>query len=145
LTQIKPPALSSSKNDRTDVEFQRRRAQREGNLMHEMSLAEAVVKIAEQAARAQGFGRVRVVRLELGALAQVEPEAMRFCFDAVARDSIAQGARLEILSTPGTAWCPQCSETVPMQALYDECWRCGSRPLQVTGGQEMRVKELEVE
>jgi hydrogenase nickel incorporation protein HypA/HybF len=113
--------------------------------MHEMSLAEAVLKIAEQAARAQGFARVKAVRLELGALAQVEPEAMCFCFDAVARDTIAQGARLEIVSTPGRAWCTQCSRSVPVQALYDECPCCGSRQLQVTGGQEMRVKELEVE
>jgi hydrogenase nickel incorporation protein HypA/HybF len=113
--------------------------------MHEMSLAEAVVKIAEQAARAQGFSRVKAVWLEIGALAQVEPEAMRFCFDAVTRDSIAQGARLEIVSMPGAAWCTRCCETVPVHALYDDCPRCGSLRLQVTGGQEMRVKELEVE
>jgi hydrogenase nickel incorporation protein HypA/HybF len=113
--------------------------------MHEMSLAEGVLKIAEDAARARGFARVKAVWLEIGALAQVEPEAMRFCFDAVTRDSIAQGARLEIVSTPGTAWCMRCSQSVPMQALSDDCPRCGSRRLQVTGGQEMRVKELEVE
>jgi hydrogenase nickel incorporation protein HypA/HybF len=113
--------------------------------MHEMSLAESVLKIAEQAAHAQGFNRVKAVWLEIGALAQVEPDAMRFCFDAVTRNSIAQGARLEIVATPGTAWCMQCSQTVPIGALHDDCPRCGSRQLQVTGGQEMRVKQLEVE
>jgi hydrogenase nickel incorporation protein HypA/HybF len=113
--------------------------------MHEMSLAEGVLRIAEETARAQGFARVKAVRLEIGALAQVEPEAMRFCFDAVTRDSIAQGARLEIVCAPGTAWCAKCSDSVPVQALFDDCPRCGSTQLQLTGGQEMRVKELEVE
>jgi hydrogenase nickel incorporation protein HypA/HybF len=113
--------------------------------MHEMSLAEGVLRIAEQTAQAQGFARVTAVWLEIGALAQVEPDAMRLCFEAVSRDSIAAGARLEIVSTPGTAWCMRCGDTVPVQALYDDCPRCGSRQLQVTGGQEMRVKELEVE
>jgi hydrogenase nickel incorporation protein HypA/HybF len=113
--------------------------------MHEMSLAEGVLKLAEQAARAQGFTRVKAVWLEIGALAQVEPDAIRFCFDAVTRDSIAQGARLEIVATPGSAWCMQCGQSVPVRALYDDCPRCGSRHLQVTGGQEMRVTELEVE
>lgn len=113
--------------------------------MHEMSLAESVLSIAEQAARAQGFARVRTVWLEIGALAQVEPEAMRSCFVAVARDSIAQGARLEILSTPGRAWCAACSRNVAVRGLLDECPACGNPHLQVIGGREMRVKELEVE
>jgi hydrogenase nickel incorporation protein HypA/HybF len=113
--------------------------------MHEMSLAESVLQIAEQAAKTQGFVRVKAIWLELGALAQVEADAMRLCFDAVTRDSIAHGARLEIVSMPGSAWCIACCETVPMQALYDHCPRCGSGQLLVTGGQEMRVRELEVE
>ena len=113
--------------------------------MHEMSLVEGVLKIAEDAARAQGFARVKAVRLEIGALAPVDLDAMRFCFDAVTRDSIAQGARLEIACKPGSAWCMQCSQSVPLQALYDDCPRCGGRQLQITSGQEMRLKELEVE
>jgi len=112
--------------------------------MHEMSLAEGVLRIAEDTARAQGFTRVNAVWLEIGALAQVEPQALRLCFEAVTRESIAQGARLEIVSSPGSAWCMKCSESVELQALHDACPRCGSHQLQLTGGREMRVKELEV-
>lgn len=113
--------------------------------MHEMSLAEGVLQIIEDAAEAQNFSRVRTVWLEIGQLAGVETEAMRFCFDAVMRDSIAQDAKLEIIEVPGQAWCMQCSVTVQVQALYDACPQCGSHQLQVTGGNEMRVKELDVE
>ncbi len=113
--------------------------------MHEMSLAEGVLQIVEDAARNQGFARVRLVRLEVGRLSSVEPDALRFCFDAVTRGSIAEGAALDIVDTPGTAWCMQCSDTVPMAALYDACPRCGSYQVQVTAGTEMRVKELEVD
>jgi len=113
--------------------------------MHEMSLAESVVRIAEQAAQREGFVRVKTVRLEIGALAAVEPDAMRFCFDAATRDSVADGARLEIIKTPGSAWCADCAETVSVTARFDPCPVCGSHPLQLTGGTELRVKELEVE
>ena len=68
--------------------------------MHEMSLTESIVELIEEG-RKQGFSRVRVVRLEIGALAQVEPEAMRFCFDAVTRGTLAEGARLDIASARG--------------------------------------------
>jgi hydrogenase nickel incorporation protein HypA/HybF len=113
--------------------------------MHEMSLAEGVLQIIEDSSRTQNFSRVKTVWLEIGQLAGVEAEAMRFCFEAVVNGSIAQDAKLEIIETPGQAWCMQCSENVAVQALYDECPKCGGHQLQVTGGNEMRVKELDVE
>jgi hydrogenase nickel incorporation protein HypA/HybF len=113
--------------------------------VHEMSLAEGVLQVIEDAARQQGFGRVKAVWLEIGQLAAVDAEAMRFCFDVVTRNSIADGSRLEIIATPGTAWCMKCSETVAVAQLYDACPLCGSHQLQVSAGTEMRVKELEVD
>lgn len=113
--------------------------------MHEMSLAEGVLQIVEDAARTQKFRRVSAVVLEIGKLSTVEPESMRFCFDAVTRGSVAEGARLEIVETPGSAWCMKCSQSVDVATRYDPCPLCQSYQLQVTGGTEMRVKELEVE
>lgn len=113
--------------------------------MHEMALAESVLQIVEDAARAQGFSRVRVVRLEIGQLAAVEPEALRFCFDAVVRDSLAEGARLEIDTVPGAGWCLGCSAAVALPALHEPCPRCGAYQVRPTAGSEMRVKDLEVE
>ncbi len=113
--------------------------------MHEMSLAESVLQAMQDAARQQHFHKVLSVRLEIGALSGVEPEAMRFCFDAVVRDSLAEGALLEILTLPGTGWCMACAKTVPMREVFGECPECGSVQMQVTGGTEMRIKDLEVE
>lgn len=109
-----------------------------------MSLAEGVLQLIEDAAREQKFAKVTAVWLEIGQLSGVEVEAMKFCFDAVTRDSVADGARLEILSLPGVGWCMACSQTVPMAEVFGECPQCGGYQLQVTGGTEMRVKELEV-
>jgi len=113
--------------------------------MHEMSLAEDILQIVEDAAQAEGCARVKTVWLEIGQLASVEVEALRFCFDAVTRDSVASDARLEIIETPGQGWCMKCSRSVPIAALYEPCPACGSHQIQVTGGEEMRVRELEVE
>lgn len=113
--------------------------------MHEMSLAEGIMQLVENAARTDGFTKVKAVWLEIGQLAAVEKEALRFCFDAVTRDTIAQGARLEIIETPGQGWCMICECNVAVPALYEPCPTCGSYQIQVTGGSQMRVKELEVE
>lgn len=110
-----------------------------------MSLAESVREIVEETARASGARRVGVVRLEIGALAQVEVDAMRFAFDVVMRGSLADGARLEIVETPGQAWCMQCSTTVAIERRGDPCPHCDSLQLQVSAGDRMRVIDIEID
>lgn len=110
-----------------------------------MSLAMAVLQIVEDAAREQRFQRVRRVFVEIGELSAVEPEAMRFCFDAVVRGTLADGALLEVIAVAGEGLCFNCHQTVPLTARYDPCPACGGHPVKATGGTEMRVKELEVE
>ena len=110
--------------------------------MHEVAIAEGVLRIVRDAARANAAARVHTVWLELGALAHVEPDALAFCFDAVTRGSVAEGAKLEIERTAGAAWCMPCSERVPLARLGDACPLCGSYQLQVLDGDEMRVKEI---
>lgn len=113
--------------------------------MHEMSIAEGVIQVLEEQAVAQAFHRVNRVRLEIGPLAAVEQESLRFCFDAVTRGTLAEGARLEIIDLPGEAWCLQCAARVTIRQRYDSCIHCGSYQLQVTCGDELRIKDLEVE
>ena len=72
------------------------------------------------------------VLLEIGALSHVEEQALRFCFDAVTRGTVADGARLDVRATAGRAWCMPCGESVALARLGDACPQCGSHQLQVT-------------
>ena len=113
--------------------------------MHEMSLCQGVLQVIEDHARRGGFHKVKTVRLEIGELSGVEIDAMRFSFDAVMRDTIADAARLEIIALEGAAWCLPCEKSVRVRRRFDDCPDCGGYQLQITGGDEMRIKELEVE
>ncbi len=113
--------------------------------MHEMSLAEGMLGIVEESARANDARRVTAVWLEIGTLAQIEREALCFCFDAVTRGSLAEGARLEIVDVPGAAWCMPCAARVDIAAIGDACPRCGSYQLQVVAGNDMRIREIAIE
>lgn len=112
--------------------------------MHEMSIAESILGIIEDSARREGFRSVRAVRVEIGELAGVEIEALRFCFEASTRDGLAAGARLDVVRTPGSAWCGGCGNSVPVHSRLDPCPRCGQFGLQIRGGTDMRVSDLEV-
>lgn len=113
--------------------------------MHEMALCQGIAELIEEAARREHFVRVRTVWLELGKLSSVEPDALRFCFDVVTRGGVADGAELQIVPMPGQAWCLACSRAIEIEGALDDCPLCASRQVQVTGGTEMRIKELEVE
>ena len=113
--------------------------------MHEMSLAEGILQLVEDTARREQAKTVKTIVLEIGRLSAVEPEALKFCFAAVTRGSIAQDATLEVIDVPGVGYCLACCVTVMMEALYGACPKCGSYQLQATGGTEMRVKEIEIE
>ena len=113
--------------------------------MHEMSLAESVREIVEQTARSNGARRVSSVRLEVGRLAEVEVDALRFAFDVVMRGSLADAARLDIVETDGAAWCMKCAEPITIARRGEACPRCSSWQLQVTGGDRMRVMDIEIQ
>ncbi|MCW8907998.1 MAG: hydrogenase maturation nickel metallochaperone HypA, partial [Sedimenticola sp.] len=93
--------------------------------MHEMSICEGILQVMEEQAATQQFERVKSVWVEIGPLAGVELDALRFGFEVVTRNSLAEGAKLEIIEMPGQAWCLQCSKTVPVSQRFDACPECG--------------------
>ena len=113
--------------------------------MHELSLCAGIVDVLREQATAHDYARVKTVRLEVGELAAVEVEALRFGFDVAARGTPADGATLEIVAVPGAAWCVPCACEVATHRRFDPCPRCGGHRLRLLAGDELRIRELEVE
>ena len=113
--------------------------------MHEMALTESIVEIATDAAKKEGAEKVRRVLVDVGALSHVEPDALQFCFAAVSAGTIVEGAALEIDRIPGAGWCLDCRKTVAIAERYGACPECGRHHVQMTAGDELRVREIEVE
>ena len=113
--------------------------------MHEVSLIENVIALAEEARLEQPFRRIRTVRLQVGALGHADPDALRFCFDAVAAGTIAQGAGLVIDMVGGEGWCADCRRAVPMSERFDPCPICDGAQVRITAGDTLRLAELEVD
>lgn len=111
--------------------------------MHELSLAAAIVRIAER--NAQGRRVVRV-ELEVGRLRQVVPEALEFAFGLVANGTPAEGAELALEEVPVRVRCRACdAETTTAQDFPLACASCGALDVEVTAGEELQVVGLELE
>lgn len=110
--------------------------------MHEISLLENVREILQQHAESQKFTQVKKITLEIGRLSCVEPEALRFGFDVVMKDCLAEGAELILTELQGLGVCDECGKQVIMDTLYDPCGFCGNAFVTVTQGSEMKIKDL---
>lgn len=64
--------------------------------MHEAGLAQSVIDACDAELRRRGGVRATVVGLRIGSMASVDPEALRFCFDALKRDTAFEAAMLDI-------------------------------------------------
>jgi hydrogenase nickel incorporation protein HypA/HybF len=109
--------------------------------MHELSITAEVVEMVR--ARTEG-AKVRRVVLEIGTLSAVLPDAVRFCFDLVSAETPLAGATLEIIEVEGRARCRVCATEIPLPRPFGRCG-CGSSDLDWLSGEELRIKEVEVE
>lgn len=108
--------------------------------MHELAITESVVStVAERFAAAT----VVRVRLAIGKLSGVEPDAVRFCFDVCVQGTPLAGAQLDIVETPGQGWCGHCGSAVEMSEIIGRC-ACGNGDLQLVSGRELLITEVEV-
>lgn len=112
--------------------------------MHEVSLCENIIRQLQDSAEQENFNRVKTIWLEIGRLSHVTGEAMSFAFDMVAKNSLAEGARLEIVNVPALGRCTECDGITAMEQRFDVCGACGHYPLSVISGEEMRIKNIEV-
>ncbi|HBR96428.1 MAG TPA: hydrogenase maturation nickel metallochaperone HypA [Gammaproteobacteria bacterium] len=112
--------------------------------MHEMSLCEGILQILQDNAKTQNYTRVHRVRVEVGQFATIEKDALHFCFEVVCRNTLAEGAALDICTAAANTWCMACGKAVVIEDRFSPCPDCGSYQLQTDGGDDIRIKDLEV-
>ncbi len=115
--------------------------------MHEVALTGALLAIVEEYAQREKFGRVNSLRLSLGRLSCLDPEALEFTFAVQARGTVAEGARLEFAIQPAVLACVACGKDSVCEGPFETCCpHCGSCDVLLTGGtQDLKLLELDVD
>ena len=112
--------------------------------MHEFAVAQRLQEIVEQEALPYGSAPVTRIRLRIGRLSSVVPEALRFAFAAVSREGRAAGAVLEIEEVALTIRCRACEETFVIDEPFLVCPRCGDTAVEMLSGRELEIKSMEI-
>ena len=105
----------------------------------------AVLDAINEQAMLEHFSRVHRISLDVGMLCNVEVEALLFCFDVLMQGTIAEHAVLDIDSVLGEGCCRECGSTFRVWSRTEPCPACGVWDVDVTGGDQITIRELEVE
>ncbi len=108
--------------------------------MHEMAITQSVVDMVLE--RTPG-AQVASVQVQVGRLAGVVPDAMRFCFELATTGTSLEGAQLQIEETPGRASCRACGDEFDVADLVLLC-PCGSADVRIVAGQELLVTSVRI-
>jgi len=106
--------------------------------MHELAITQSVVDAVTERT---GEAPVATVRVRVGRLAGIVPDAMRFCFDLVTAGTPLEGAVLEFEQPEGRGRFRACGEDFVLADPILLC-SCGSADVEVLAGRELAVASV---
>ncbi len=113
--------------------------------MHELPVAESVLKIALRYAEHEKATRITDLYLVIGQLSSIVDDSVQFYWDIISRDTIAERAVLHFERVPMQMLCLDCARAYHPQPGTLACPHCGSSQVQVTGGDEFRLESIGIE
>jgi hydrogenase nickel incorporation protein HypA/HybF len=108
--------------------------------MHELGLCASIVDAVERRAGQRSVARVRV---QVGRLHHVHPEAFEQSFAVAAVGTVAAGADAELILLPVRGRCLSCGDEWDCEEPPLACGSCGSIDVQTTGGDELVLESIE--
>lgn len=112
--------------------------------MHELAIAQQLIDTAVSLLPPDSQ-RVSTLRIELGDLAGVSEDELRFGLQVMSANTRCEGATVEITRIPAIIHCPQCGAD---SALEDPdvrlCPKCGVPASIVLQGKELLISSMEV-
>lgn len=113
--------------------------------MHEMSIAMSIVDAVEERARQERAEKITALELDIGKLSGVEVDSLRFCFSAAVKNSMLDGASLDIRVIQPEGRCSDCGESFPVDFHYAKCVSCGSFRVDLVAGRELTIRSITLE
>ena len=115
--------------------------------MHELPITESIFKVVLKHARSSNARKVITVRMRIGKLSDLEDEWIQRYFDYLSKDTVAEGAKLDIERTPVVLQCNACTTSFEVDMTKIEgmvCPACGQEGGTLVSGREYCIKEIEV-
>jgi hydrogenase nickel incorporation protein HypA/HybF len=113
--------------------------------MHELSVSENVLNIAQKHAIEANASRVTDIYITVGRLSSIVDDSIQFYWDIISQDTICKGAQLHFNRIPARLLCMNCSNEFTLDAELSPCPSCGSVQLKVVSGEEFFLDSIAIE
>ena len=113
--------------------------------MHEAAVAEKLLQSIIAASTEHSDKKIIRVVISCGQINAINDEAMRFAFEAVAEDTICQGAILEIKHIPLKTQCRRCKLEFDFDFYSPHCPDCDSSDIAIGADAVLLLEEIEFE
>jgi len=113
--------------------------------MHEYSIVQSLIDLAEENARKNNGKKVTKLEIKVGVLSGVEIPLLQTAFDTFKEDTICSDAEFIIISQPIVVKCKNCNQENTLKKNEYECPNCQSVNLEILDGEEMYLMSLELE
>lgn len=111
--------------------------------MHELAIAQNIKEAVEsELEKHVGLTRVSSINLVIGGMHAVVPDALRFSFDVICRESKLDGAKLDIREIPVKGSCARCGSDFEIKDHFFICPSCGSTDVSISGGKEFYIESI---
>ena len=111
----------------------------------EMALAQDILDIAQREMAHQGAIKLRTVRVAVGEATAMVPERLTFCFELLTKKFPTDKIKLIIERIPLAFRCRFCNEAFFIPEAGFVCPKCRSKNVAVISGNELIIKEIDVE
>lgn len=114
--------------------------------MHELSIVFHVLDSVKDVAKENNVKRIRKVTLEIGEVSTVVNTYLADCWKwAAAKDPLTDGCELHIECLRAVTHCRHCEQDYPTVRYAKICPYCGSDDTYLLKGNEILIKDIEVE
>ena len=114
--------------------------------MHELGLVNYVVKQVSRIAEENHVAKIHSVTLEFGEVSGIVTSYLYDYWNWYTKKfPLFDGARLLCEEIPAVTWCDDCKQTYPTVQYGKTCPHCGSGNTWLQQGNEMNIKQIEVE
>jgi len=113
--------------------------------VHELAITQSIFDIALETAKSAQAKKITSININVGELSGVETDCISFYFDALKKDSIAEEAVLNFSLEPAELRCRDCQATFKTKDIPWLCPGCRSASIEITGGRDCYVDNIEVE
>jgi hydrogenase nickel incorporation protein HypA/HybF len=113
--------------------------------MHEQNIVESFLALALKNAEKANARNIVSIDLVVGDYTGVVEDAVGFYFGFLSKDTIAAGAKLNYTHVAAQLRCRDCDLLFPIKKRDYRCPKCKGRRVEIIGGRELYIENMEVE